>query len=117
MEAEVSNDIFIVQVLNKNTSLLNSQFPILDNTSLSFSLLSESFIFTDSTISSVFTVIFVTSPTINQVSGSTVTSIQVAEAGVVVKYILSEDHKTVDQSISSTSIFIQCFHMLTSFIT
>jgi hypothetical protein len=116
MEAEVSNDMFIVQVLNKNTSLLNSQFPILDNTSLSFSLLSESFIFTDSTISSVFTVIFVTSPTINQVSGSTVTSIQAAGAGVVVKYIFSDDH-SVDQSMSRTSIFIQWVHMLTSFIT
>jgi hypothetical protein len=117
LEAEVSNDISIIQVLNKNTSLLNSQFPTLGKISASLLFLSESFIFTDSIISSVYAVIFAVSQTISQVSGSTVTLTFADEFGEVVKYIFSEAHKAVTQSISNTSIFKECLHTLTSFIT
>jgi len=84
LEVDVSRDISMTQVLNKNTSLLNSQFPTLGNTSASLSCLSENLIFTDSTISSVCAVILTVSP-INQISGSTVTVTHSPEFCLVVK--------------------------------
>jgi hypothetical protein len=116
LEADVSRDILITHVLNKKTSLLNSQFPTLGKTSASLSCLSENLIFTDSIISSVCAVILTVSP-INQTSGSTVTVTHSPEFFFVVKNILSEDHKGVIQSMSSTSILSECLDSLISFIT
>ncbi|MBQ2599919.1 hypothetical protein II582_00650 [bacterium] len=54
---------------------------------------------------------------INPTSGSTVTVTHSPEFFLVVKNILSEDHKGVIQSMSSTSIFSECLDSLISFIT
>jgi hypothetical protein len=112
---EVSNDMFIIHASVRRTGELNFQFASLVKI-YSLCSLSESLIFTDSTISSVLAVTFTKSPTLIQVSGSTITVASSPDVGLIVKFIVSEAH-TTDQSISKISMRKACFHSRTSLIT
>ena len=90
-DAEVSMVIVTSQVHIRNCFIVNSQFPTLGTIILSLDSLSESIIFTASTISSVYIVISTVSQIINQISGFTTISFShFVSWGVYVKYILSD---------------------------